>query len=91
MNAYQTIYNMGVLLFMLVRMMGVFVMVLPRMHCSMQLIVTIVEIHMLVHDVCVCLNSSRVKIFICITWKTFIYYNHQIYTFIACCSFIELI
>ncbi len=60
MNAYQTIYNMGVLLFMLVRMMGVFVMVLPRMHCSMQLIVTIVEIHMLVLDVCVCLNSSRV-------------------------------
>ncbi len=36
-------------------------MVLPSMHCSTKLIVTIVEIHMLVLDVCLCLNSSVIK------------------------------
>ncbi len=36
-------------------------------HYELCLVVTIVEIHMPVLDVCVCLNSIRVQIFICIT------------------------
>ncbi len=41
-------------------MMGVFTMMLTSMHCSILLIVTIVEIHMLVLDVCVYLSSTEI-------------------------------
>ncbi len=37
------------------------IVLVPSMHCSMKLlIVTIVEIHMLILDVCVCLNDAMI-------------------------------
>jgi len=44
-------------------------MVIPSMHCSMKhFFITIVEIHMLILDVCVCLSDAVVQKIVCTTW-----------------------